>query len=65
MLSSDSACGAGAASNLGRGLVATTVGIVRLLETEPTKEERYAHALALLALATAKQDASSATAKPT
>jgi hypothetical protein len=29
--------------------VATGGGIVRLLEVEPTKEERYAHALALLA----------------
>jgi hypothetical protein len=29
--------------------VATGSGIVRLLEVEPTKEERYAHALALIA----------------
>jgi len=29
---------------------ASTGGVVRLLETEPTHEERYAHAFALLAL---------------
>jgi hypothetical protein len=34
--------------------VATTGGVVRLLEVEPTKEERYAHALALLAKLTPK-----------
>jgi hypothetical protein len=40
--------------------VATTGGIVRLLENEPTKEERYAHALALLALVKAKPDPTAA-----
>ncbi len=29
--------------------MATGSGVVRLLEVEPTKEERYAHALALIA----------------
>jgi hypothetical protein len=29
--------------------VATGSGVVRLLVVEPTKEERYAHALALIA----------------
>jgi len=36
--------------------VATGGGVVRLLKTEPTKEERYAHALALLARVNAKAD---------
>jgi len=30
--------------------IVSTGGVVRLLETEPTHEERYAHAFALLAL---------------
>lgn len=30
--------------------IASTGGVVRLLETEPTREERYAHAFALLPL---------------
>jgi hypothetical protein len=32
------------------GKVAEGSGVVRLLEKEPTKEERYAHAAALLAI---------------
>lgn len=43
--------------------MATTGGVVRLLEEEPTKEERYAHALALLARLTQQPTAPHATQK--
>lgn len=39
--------------------MATGSGVVRLLEVEPTEQERYAHALALIA----KLSASSTTSK--
>jgi hypothetical protein len=42
--------------------VATGSGLVRLLEVEPTKDERYAHAAALMALLS-KQTAAAQTTK--
>jgi len=40
--------------------IVSTGGVVRLLETEPTHEERYAHAFALLALLKPPQGPSTA-----